>query len=173
MHYYATDELSQLFSTLQSQFSDLRIIWIFQILILLIPKWFILKKAGEKGWKCLIPFYGKYTFFRTFWSAKPYWGLLAIALKTYVCGTLASAIVLLDISFIMLQNAVLTAYFLFIALNLSFSIVACNVAGVVIAVKLLHKMSRYFGHGAPFTAGLVFFPVIFYFILAFSKPKQL
>ena len=35
--------------------------------------WKVLQKAGEEGWKAIVPFYGKYTLFKTFWKKKWFW----------------------------------------------------------------------------------------------------
>lgn len=45
------------------------------------------------------------------------------------------------------------------------------VANIVTAIIVLHRISRTFGHGGGFTAGLVFLPFVFWPILAFGTSK--
>jgi hypothetical protein len=42
---------------------------------------------------------------------------------------------------------------------------------IVIAIIVLHNISKKFGHGAGFTVGLVFLPMIFYAILGFGDSQ--
>lgn len=43
---------------------------------LVISRWRIFKKAGEKGWKSLIPFYDIYTEFKLTWTPSRFWLLI-------------------------------------------------------------------------------------------------
>jgi len=40
------------------------VVWLIAIVLLLVAYWKIFVKAGEAGWKCLIPFYNTYTLCR-------------------------------------------------------------------------------------------------------------
>lgn len=49
--------------------------------IIIVAEWKIFTKAGEKGWKCLIPFYSNYIEFKLFWGDTRYfWALLICVL---------------------------------------------------------------------------------------------
>ncbi len=50
----------------------------------IVGAWKILQKAGEDGWKAIIPFYGEYTFFKTFWEKKWFWISLVLRLLSFV-----------------------------------------------------------------------------------------
>jgi hypothetical protein len=41
--------------------------------------------------------------------------------------------------------------------------------GIVVAIQVIHGVSKSFGKDGGFTAGLIFLPIIFYPILAFGK----
>ena len=43
------------------------------VVCVLVGIWKILQKAGENGWKAIVPFYGEYTLFKTFWERKWFW----------------------------------------------------------------------------------------------------
>lgn len=46
------------------------VIWFLCILIIVIAKWIIFKKAGEKWWKAIIPIYNDYILFKIAWHKK-------------------------------------------------------------------------------------------------------
>ncbi len=50
--------------------------------LMIIAQWRLFTKAGEAGWKCLIPIYGQYVWSRIVWSAKAFWTLVCISLGT-------------------------------------------------------------------------------------------
>ena len=58
-----TAESTEALSVLSGLISDLLVIA--AIVLIIIGTWKILQKAGEDGWKAIIPFYGKYTLFKT------------------------------------------------------------------------------------------------------------
>ena len=66
-----TAESTEALSVLSGLISDLLVIA--AIVLIIIGTWKILQKAGEDGWKAIIPFYGKYTLFKTFWKKKWFW----------------------------------------------------------------------------------------------------
>ena len=49
----------------------------------------------------------------------------------------------------------------------------CSVAGLVIGIMGLHKVSKAFGHGAGFTLGLIFLNPIFLLILGFGSSQYM
>lgn len=54
------------------------------ITLTIIATWKLLVKAGEKGWKCLIPFYGDYIMYKKFYDKRLFWNLLIAWLLTAV-----------------------------------------------------------------------------------------
>ena len=117
--------------------------------IKLICRWRIFNKAGEKGWKVLIPIYNTYTEFSFTWSARQ--GLLLLAallISQIITATCAPDSFMQIIAFI-----------------------AAVYAGVV-ALMQTHKLSLSFGHKFGFTLGLIFLNTIFMLILAFDKNSR-
>ena len=117
-----------------------------------IARWKVFTKAGEAGWKAIIPVYNEYVMYKISWQTMYFWivfGLLI--LYSIFSGIAASA-----------QNVSTFMYILaFIA----------AVAACVIEIIQLHKLSKAFGHGAGFTVGLVLLNPIFMLILGFGSSE--
>lgn len=114
-------------------------------------RWFVFAKAGEKGWKALIPFYGDYIAFKLAWDGKIFltlligWGAAFLTGFTFglISGDLGGNITIL--------------------------------LGVVVAslhalanLILQFKLARAFGQGNYFALGLYFLAPAFNAILAFG-----
>ena len=117
--------------------------------LLVIARWKIFVKAGEAGWKSIIPIYSDYIQYKIFWNTKFFWIELVISLV----ASLISSIVGVE------TDAGLT----FATLG--------SIATTVFSIICLHRMSKSFGHGAGFTIGLIFLNNIFLLILAFNKDQ--
>ena len=115
-------------------------------ILLVIALWKIFTKAGEAGWKSLIPIYNAYILCKimkvNFW--------LFVIILPIIIGIVTGVL------FSNNQNAttIITAiYSLFV--DIYFSI----------------RLSKAFGKGTGFTLGLIFFPNIFTLILGFGSSK--
>ena len=117
-------------------------------LIYVICRWRIFTKAGEKGWKALIPYYATYTEYSITWI-----GILGIVMLLLfpVSGYLTSTYEVASLMYII--GTVL------------------GLVASVIGFMQFHKLSRAFGHGFGFTLGLIFLNPIFMLILAFGKSQ--
>ena len=115
----------------------------------LICRWKIFSKAGEKGWKSLIPFYSTYTEFKFTWSALQGILMLAALLVARIISVVCD-----PETFIYGISSILGLY-----------------AGVLALIQT-HKLSLSFGHKFGFTLGLFFLNPIFMLILAFGKKSQ-
>lgn len=118
-------------------------------IVMLIAYWKIFKKAGEPGWKSIIPVYNSYTLYKFTWETKFFWIFLGVS---FVAGIISG---LLGSS----SGAGL-------AVSAIGSLIGC-----VITIMQLHKLSKAFGHGVGFTLGLIFLSPIFVLILAFGKSE--
>lgn len=115
-------------------------------------RWFIFVKAGEKGWKALIPFYSDYINYKIAWDGRIYISLLV--------GTVASSLLG---SIFGLINA---------GLGMVVSIVLSTIvagAKAVAGMILQFKLARAFGKGDYFAVGLYFLSNVFTAILAFGE----
>ena len=119
------------------------IYWIIQI----IAGWQIFKKAGEPGWKSIIPVYNTYTTYKIAWKPMYFWITLAISFVSGILSAMSGSVIVTILSFIV------------------------SIAAIVIAVMFNHKLSKAFGHGVGFTIGLIFLHPIFMLILGFEKSE--
>lgn len=141
---------TQLVAMLAAAMVTISVVVVVLYVITVIAYWQIFKKAGEKGWKSLIPVYNSYIMYKISWKTSMFW--IEIAL-----GVLYS--ILYGISYSS-GSAVLSvlAYIVYIAV-------------IVIGIMVLHKLSKAFGHGVGFTVGLVLLSPIFILILAFGSSQ--
>lgn len=116
-------------------------------IISVIGQWRIFTKAGDKGWKALIPIYNAYTEIKLVWNTKMFWIIIALG----AVGALTNG----------------AEGFLAIIGGL------VSLAGTVLTVMEKHKLSRSFGHGVGFTLGLLFLTPVFYLILAFGGSEYI
>lgn len=112
----------------------------------------IFAKAGQAGWKCLVPVLSQYTAFKMAWKPSMFLAALII--------TLADGI------FILLASLFAELTFLLIWL-----IMLASAAAVIMGIAFTHKLSRAFGHGTAFTFGLVLLEPIFILVLAFGRSE--
>lgn len=119
-------------------------------LLLIVSEWQIFKKAGEKGWKSLIPFYSIY-------------------LSHHIAG-------MSHIWFIL--EMIIWIFETFIAVWFEFPMwfEICTLSFTLlftIASEIVHinKLCNCFGKGKAFKIGLFFIPFVFQMILAFGPAK--
>lgn len=115
-------------------------------------RWFIFAKAGEKGWKALIPFYSEYINYKIAWDGRIYIALLVGTVASFLLGSIFGLI-----------NA---------GLGMVVSVLTSTVvagAKAVAGMILQFKMSRAFGKGDFFAVGLYFLSNVFTAILAFGE----
>lgn len=135
--------------TLAVLFTGVLIISLVTALIRLVCRWRIFTKAGEKGWKSLIPFYSTYTEFAITWSGlQGILMMLAMVIGNYLVASYESATLMNTV------GSLLSIY------------------SSVLSLMQVHKLSRSFGHKFGFTLGLIFLNPIFMLILAFGKKSQ-
>ena len=111
--------------------------------LLIIGWWKIFTKAGEAGWKSLIPFYNIYTIFKICWETKYFWFTLLISVLSGVLSAIPAV------------GGFLGAI--------------CSIALIVLYVMQNYKLAKAFGHGGGYTVGLIFLPNIFVLILGFGS----
>ncbi len=131
----------------------LSLIW---YVLLVVAQWKIFTKAGEAGWKSIIPIYNSYILFK-------------IAGMSFI-KTLIIIIVLVVLLIVMPIIAIST---LNAALSFASGIIALVLAIyiIVIACKLCDNLSKAFGHGLGYAVGLFFLNPIFMLILGFGSDE--
>ena len=118
-------------------------------ILVLVAKWKIFTKAGQAGWKSLIPVYGSYVEYTFTWSR-----LHAILVPVA-----------------MLVARIITGVADSGSLIYGLAAIPAIYAGIAALIQL-HKLSKSFGHGIGFTLGLIFLNPIFLLILGFDKNSQ-
>ena len=129
--------------------AGLILISVITVLIRVICRWRIFNKAGEKGWKALIPVYNTYTEFAISWSKLQ--GILmlaALVIGRIICFYSSADSIVYSIGGIF------------------------GLYSAILALIQTHKLSLSFGKKFGFTLGLYFFNSIFMLILAFGKKSQ-
>lgn len=121
---------------------------IFYVLVA-VAQWRIFSKAGEAGWKGLIPIYNTYVQYKLTWKTNMFWALLVVELLAAVIQNTSSSVLLSLIGGVL------------------------SIAGFVIIVIGQHKLSKAFGHGVGFTLGLIFLSPIFLLILGFGSSQYM
>lgn len=135
------------------------------IALAIIAYWRIFVKAGEEGWKAIIPFYNAYTAMKLFWKTSIFWIGIGLGVGASIGYGMASyGVVALAI-----YGGGGNAAVMVIGFILAFG---CGITAFVLEIMFLNRVSKAFGHGAGFTVGLVFLNFIFILILAFSKSER-
>lgn len=115
-------------------------------ILIIIGYWKIFTKAGEPGWKSIIPIYNLFTQYKLTWKTYMIWPVI-------ICYLGGSA---LD-------------YYFDGALSIIGSLLM--LAGAIIMIVGQHKLSKAFGHGVGFTLGLIFLTPIFLMVLGFGSSR--
>ena len=128
-------------------FAFVGVVW---YVLQVIAYWRIFAKAGEAGWKSIIPFYNSYIQFRISWDAKYYLVILALGIISSI------------VNYVSKGEGVAVAILCVIV-----------IAIIVLTVMEEFKLAASFGHGAAFALGLVFFNPIFMLILGFGNSQYI
>ncbi len=122
------------------------IYWILQI----VAYWSIFKKAGEPGWKSIIPIYCTYVQYKLTWKTSMFWiSFLAAIIANVLMQLGGDSLALLAVG------------------------VVLEIAAAAIGFVALYKLSRSFGHGVGFAIGLIFLYPIFILILGFGSSQYI
>ena len=133
-------------------------------ILLIIARWKIFAKAGEAGWKSIIPIYSDYVQWRIAWKKmNMFWITLALIIVGYVLVMLSGAVA---------YNAsgALTAtggggFLTIIGL-------VCMIAGAVIDLVSAYKLFASFGKGVGWFILYILFPNIMLLVLGFGSAQH-
>ena len=143
---------NQLMSYITGMGVGMIILWIGLVVFGIICMWKIFEKAGEPGWKCLIPFYNAYVYMKIAWEGKYFWFMILIPLIPVIFLAIAASS----------QSSGMAGF-------AGFLYIAAAVAVAVIGIIAMVKLSKRFGKSGAFALGLIFLSVIFTAILAFDS----
>lgn len=128
-------------------------LWIIQI----IAYWKIFTKAGEKGWKSIIPLYNSYTILKLVWKKSVFFIIILISIVMSVSSSfLNDEVILSNTAAKLIVSAI--------------SIIS-SIALIYYSLKNTYKLSKAFGHGIGYTLGLIILNPIFILILGFGKSQ--
>lgn len=137
------------------------VIWI----LVIIARWKIFVKAGEKGWKSIIPIYSDYVQWRIAWKKIGlFWLMLVLLLGGMILG-MATGAYTIDST----GNFVATGSSSVMGLIGSI----CMVAGAIMELIAVYKLFVSFGHGIGWFIGYIFVPNIMLLILGFGSSTYL
>lgn len=119
-------------------------------IVTIIAWWRLFTKAGEAGWKSIIPVYSSYVFYKIVWQVKWFWISVGLSVLTSLINTLT-------------QNGGNTF--------LSILSMVIGIASLVIYILFCSKTAKAYGKGTGFAVGLFFLNPIFLLILAFGSSE--
>lgn len=126
-------------------FAVIVLVW---YVLLVIAQWKIFTKAGEAGWKSIIPFLNTYVLFKISWKPLWFWITLILAVVFAILSSFAA-------------DSVLALVLLYIV----------DIAVAVIGIIQYVKLSKAYGHGAGFALGLIILNPIFMLILGLGSSQ--
>lgn len=128
------------------------------LVVYIAAMWRVFTKAGEAGWKAIIPIYNTYIMFKIAWKTKMFIVFIGIVILTFIltAASMATAYDIYGPSTILLTLAYIP-----------------EIASFVISVMLYYNLSKAFGHGGGFTVGLVLLNFIFVLILGFGSSRYI
>ena len=152
----------------------LLLFWIIYYIIILgilvlsiVDLWIIFEKAGEKGWAALIPFYNQYVAFKIGGKEKLFWwnlGVTCLAIAGYMF-----ALIFWVLTFVSGIGSGATVLVTIVGVIIA---ICCLIASVVFKIFMYIGLAEAFNLGGGFTVGLIFIPIVFLSIMAFSKKIQ-
>lgn len=144
------------------------------IVLMIASWWCIYDKMGEKGWKCLIPFYGRYTLFSCVWEAKIYFISLALNVVSFALSIYGSVILAFSVFSMFLESFVdMTAVSVYLPTSGGIGVLLFaglfSLVSFIVKMILNWRMVKCFGYGIGFFLGLTIFPAVFVPVLAFGN----
>ena len=163
-------ELEQLYTTSYTTQQTSPVSTVFAIIFLIVGivgLWKVFEKAGEKGWKALIPIYSGYILFKI--AGKKFLKYAILCIIMCVCYFLmmfGSVGIFMGAAG---GNSDVAGGMGILTLIASIGVIVTGIWMIVLQAKMCAGLSRKFGHGNGFAAGLFFLAPIFYCILGFNK----
>ncbi len=128
-------------------------------ILMIIAMWKIFSKAGEKGWKALIPIYNVYIYYKIAGMKNWFWWMIIVSI---VAGVLYA-----------LLGGEINEYGQATGGSPLATCVLCLNALFALVVSIMQsaRLSKAFGRGIGTTLGLIFLTQLFQLILAFGSAK--
>lgn len=124
------------------------VVGIIYYVLLVIAWWKLFTKAGEKGWKAIIPIYNFYVQCKLTWAPKFFWIILILTLVSWIVSAIPAIA----------------------AVGIWVSIII-GIIVIVLTIISEYRLAKAYGHGGGYTVGLIFLNFIFMLILGFGKSE--
>lgn len=143
-------------------------------ILTIIALWKIYAKANEPGWAALIPFYNQYVLYKISGKKKLFWAYLGITIGMVVfyIGFIVALVGFVGIGLTPHYNSDKFAGFGVAFILCLIGVFACAIAVFIIKIFQCIGLVKNFGLSGGYTVGLIFVPVVFYCIIAFSNKIQ-
>lgn len=122
--------------------------------LFVVGRWTVFSKAGEKGWKALIPFYSDYVLYRLIWDTKFFWIDLALCIAGGMFASWGGRYVFTGSGRLVISVA-----------TPAILLIAVQVGQKTLSVFRAAKYSLAFGKGVGVAFGLILIPPLFELIL--------
>lgn len=136
-------------------------------ILTIIAYWKIFEKAGEKGWKILIPIYNLYIMYKIVGMKNWFWTLLFISFAAGIIMTIDGTPSIVAMS----QAGQLDTFNWAAHPSTIGMLVIESIFTIWAGILFAWRTSKVFGHGIGYTIGLLLVPNIFWLILGFGKDK--
>ena len=137
-----------------------------QLACTIIGKWKCLQKAGEKGWKALIPFYNWAVLYKIS-GMSPYWLIVYVAYWAIAIFSNIVSIVAIEATY---EYGNEESFVLFM-LVLMLILMVVAIGYLVVYIIWCIKFCKSFNKGVGFVFGMIFVPVVFFMIIGLGNSK--
>ena len=144
------------------------------VVLTIVAKWKVFRKAGEPGWAAIIPFYNTYTQYKIAGKKKLFIPVLAISIGTVIISFFGTILLIIK-AFTLAPdsegviNNSSAGGFIALILLFVFLIMSCAIAITIIEIIVDLNFAKAFGQHPAFGIGLALLPAVFWMILAFSN----
>ncbi len=128
-------------------YAILSLVW---YVLMMIGLYKMFTKAGEAGWKAIVPLYNFYILFKISWKTSMFWLLMVLSIATGV--------------FYSLSITTLNVAFMYLAWLM-------GIIAAIMKAVLAYNISLAYGHGLGYFLGLYLFDSIFIMILGFGSSR--
>lgn len=149
-------------AALASLISFISIFMIVMLVLTIVARWKMFTKAGEAGWKSLIPIYCDYTLFKLVWNAKSFWIYTLSGIGSVALNILGG------------QYAVVGGQLVATGGGNFFIGILAYLAGIITLIYTVIssiKTALAYGKSPIFGLGVLLLPGIFNLILGFGKSE--
>lgn len=147
---------------LGGMFAIFGIFFLIYVVLMVIARWKIFTKAGQKGWKSIIPIYSDYTEWKIAWKKiNLFWVMIGLIVLAYIL-MMVGGMTYNEAGEMVMPSSFSPAY-----------LIGCLliIPAAVLNLMAAYKLFKSFGKGAGMFILYIFFPFIALLILGFGSAK--